>query len=823
MPADPSRAKSIFMAALTAGTPAEREAYLAGACGDDPALRGRVEELLRANDAPGSFLDTPAAAAFADPTSPPGDDTRTGSSGPVAGDGIDFLDPSDTPGSVGRLGHYEVREVVGRGGMGVVLKAFDQQLHRVVAIKVMAPQLATGATARKRFVREARAQAAVTHDHVVTIHAVKESGRLPYIVMQFVAGTSLQERLDRTEPLPLTETLRIGAQTAAGLAAAHARGLVHRDVKPANILLENGVERVRLTDFGLARAADDASLTQSGLVAGTPSFMSPEQAEGKAVDHRSDLFSLGSVLYAMCTGRPPFRAGTGMGVLKRVCEETPTPIRETNPEVPDWLAAVVERLHAKDPVARFQSAAEVAGVLGRQLAHLQNPSAAPLPAVAAGAESPARRVSRKRWAVAAAAVAALFAVLGTTEATGVTNVRATVTRVFAPEGALVVETDDPGVKVTVEGDGGLVVTGAGLEEIRLRPGSYRVLADRDGQRVPLDRELVAVSRGGREVVRVKLAAMPAANAEAGAFVLLAAGQERRFDTLAAAVRGAAGGDTVEIRGNGPFVTKPVAIPSQALTIRAGAGSLPVIRADPDEQAEALISSEGSLVLEGLDLQWVNAKPGAPRAGLMSRSMVISNGPAARLYAANCRFLMNRREGPHHMRCVGAFDSTVCHLRNCQLLVCGHGTGYPAFPVRGGPNSSLVVENCLVGFAPMIELTHVAPTKAVLNHNTFFGERFLTFRNSIDPAGTAVGSPALEVVASANLFEGPMQFVHLRKPGQGETELTGKDGARAVRQTVGWRDHGNLYSSADGSGLLTLWLEKKPNEQVGLTLPVPVTT
>src|SRR5262249_14681960 len=164
---------------------------------------------------------------------------------------------------LGRLGHYEVLEVVGRGGMGVVLRAFDERLHRVVAIKVMAAQLATSATARKHFTREAQAAAAVSHDHVVTIHAVEEADGLPYLVMQYVAGMSLQERLNREGPLQLPEVLRIGTQVAAGLAAAHAQGLVHRDVKPANILLENGVERVKLTDFGLAQAADDASLSQS--------------------------------------------------------------------------------------------------------------------------------------------------------------------------------------------------------------------------------------------------------------------------------------------------------------------------------------------------------------------------------------------------------------------------------------------------------------------------------------------------------------------------------------------------------------------------------
>jgi formylglycine-generating enzyme required for sulfatase activity len=149
--------------------------------------------------------------------------------------------------------------------------------------------------------------------------------------------------------------------------------LVHRDIKPANILLENGVERVKITDFGLARAVDDASLTQSGVVAGTPQYMSPEQAQGEPVDSRSDLFSLGSVLYAMCTGRPPFRASGTMAVLKRVCEETPRPIREINPEIPDWMCVIIQRLQAKNPAERFQSAGEVAELLAQHLAHLRQP------------------------------------------------------------------------------------------------------------------------------------------------------------------------------------------------------------------------------------------------------------------------------------------------------------------------------------------------------------------------------------------------------------------------------------------------------------------
>ena len=171
--------------------------------------------------------------------------------------------------------------------------------------------------------------------------------------------------------------LRIGTQTAAGLAAAHAQGLVHRDVKPANILLENGVERVRLTDFGLARAAADAALTHSGVVAGTPHYMAPEQASGETTDHRADLFSLGSTLYAMCAGHPPFRAETPLAVLRRVCDDEPRPLREINPDVPAWLEAIIARLIAKDPSSRFQTATEVADLLERCLAHVQQPLTSP--------------------------------------------------------------------------------------------------------------------------------------------------------------------------------------------------------------------------------------------------------------------------------------------------------------------------------------------------------------------------------------------------------------------------------------------------------------
>jgi len=289
------------------------------------------------------------------------------------------LAPTDDPRMLGRLGTYEISGVIGYGGMGVVLKGFDTALNRYVAIKVLAPHLAASGSARRRFAREAQAAAAVVHENVVAIHGVAEAGGLPYFVMPLIRGASLQTRLNEHGPLAVTEILRIAMQAASGLAAAHGQGLVHRDIKPANILLEEGVERVKITDFGLARAADDASLTRTGVIAGTPQFMSPEQARGESVDARSDLFSLGSVMYAMCTGHPPFRAETSLAVLRRITDTEPRPIRQINAEIPQWLAAVIDALLAKAPKDRLGSAASLSRLLSASLAHVQQPTSVPLP------------------------------------------------------------------------------------------------------------------------------------------------------------------------------------------------------------------------------------------------------------------------------------------------------------------------------------------------------------------------------------------------------------------------------------------------------------
>jgi hypothetical protein len=494
--------QAVFLAVLDKD-PSERAAFLNEACAGNEGLRRGVETLLRLHAAPHPFLEVPAVDQLA---------------AADAGPDLSFLSPPVEPGSLGQLDHYEILELVGKGGMGIVLRARDTKLERIVAIKALATPMAASGSARQRFAREARATAAIRDDHVIAIHAVEDHGTVPYLVMEFIDGCNLEALLRKGGALEVQEILRIGIQVARGLAAAHKQGLIHRDIKPANILLENGVQRVKLTDFGLARAVDDASLTQSGLIAGTPLYMSPEQAAGEAIDARADLFSLGSVLYEMCTGRPAFRAPTTMAVIRRVCDEPARPIHEVNPAIPEPLCRLIDRLHAKKPSDRPASAKEVAESLAGLLADLNgvNDKATGCQGdkVKTGSRplvtlSPRHLVTKRRL-YAAAALVLLCASLALGDATGVTDVRGTVIRLLSPEGTLVVEVDDPGVSVAVDG-GEVIITGAGVKEIRLKPGQYKVEASKEGKVVR--QELVTVESNGRQVVRVSLEAAPPTEAE----------------------------------------------------------------------------------------------------------------------------------------------------------------------------------------------------------------------------------------------------------------------------------------------------------------------
>ena len=306
-----------------------------------------------------------------------------------------FLSPAQGPEDMGWLAHYQVVRELGQGGMGIVFEALDTQLQRAVALKVMKPDIAKDDLARQRFLREARATASVKSDYIVMIHQVSEHNKVPYLAMELLQGEPLDRWIEQHGRPTLDETVRIGIEISRGLATAHERGLIHRDIKPGNIWLETvdsgqqaagtrqpaasskhsnllpatrrlppAAFRVKILDFGLARSSSEkANLTQAGLVLGTPAYMAPEQAEGGTVDARSDLFSLGCVLYELATGQVPFSGVNTMAVLMAVAMKDPKPPLALNADLPPALSDLIVRLLAKNPKERPATARDVAAAL----------------------------------------------------------------------------------------------------------------------------------------------------------------------------------------------------------------------------------------------------------------------------------------------------------------------------------------------------------------------------------------------------------------------------------------------------------------------------
>ena len=320
---------------------------------------------------------------------------NTAAGGPSA-DAIPGPPREPQPGDA--IGPYRVLGELGRGGMAVVYRAEEAELSREVALKVLLPATAAAdPQAKARFAREARAQAKFTHDHVVTIYRVGEGGGVSYIAMPLLTGQTLAAALRANRRPAVAEVLRIGAEIAEGLAAAHDAGLVHRDIKPGNIWLEAPKRWVKVLDFGLARApeATDAQLTLAGKVVGTPAYMSPEQARGSAVDHRTDLFSLGVVLYQMATGHKPFTGETGINVMAAILASEPLPPAALAPDLPPALDALILRLLAKNPSGRPRTAAHVVAELEAIRRAVTTP---PVAVVSLPAAAPAAPVAANPWA-----------------------------------------------------------------------------------------------------------------------------------------------------------------------------------------------------------------------------------------------------------------------------------------------------------------------------------------------------------------------------------------------------------------------------------------
>ena len=293
------------------------------------------------------------------------------------------------------ISHYEIRDKLGAGGMGVVYKAWDLTLKRFVALKFLPPDLTRDDDARARFIHEAQAAAALDHPNICTVYEIGEDDGNTFIVMPLVDGGSLRERI-REGPLPLAEALGLAKEVARGLSKAHQSGIVHRDIKPANILLSSD-GTPRIADFGLAKLQGQTKLTQTGMTVGTLSYMSPEQAQGAKIDGRSDVYSLGAVLYEALTGAPPFEGDHQAAVLYSIINVDPEPLSVHRDDLPDGVQNVIDRALAKDPDQRYESA----DALIADLEILQSSGEiAPMP-------KPPRRVKRA-WIVAAMAIVVAF-------------------------------------------------------------------------------------------------------------------------------------------------------------------------------------------------------------------------------------------------------------------------------------------------------------------------------------------------------------------------------------------------------------------------------
>jgi serine/threonine protein kinase len=268
------------------------------------------------------------------------------------------------------VGDYELLELIGRGGMGVVYRAHDKNLQREVAIKALAPALLANPEAIERFQREARAAAALDHQNVLPIHAfggLEDSTNFPFIAMPLIRGESLESKIRREGKLSVKETLDLARQIASGLTAAHEAGIVHRDIKPGNILIDTDGKAL-IADFGLARMGDDASLTLPDVRAGTPQFMAPEQALGQPVSYATDLFCFGAMLYNMLVGHLPFPGKSTPEVLHALSITSPDPVRKVRPDVPAWLSHLIELLLEKNPADRPASTRMVADMLATESA-----------------------------------------------------------------------------------------------------------------------------------------------------------------------------------------------------------------------------------------------------------------------------------------------------------------------------------------------------------------------------------------------------------------------------------------------------------------------
>ena len=687
-----------------------------------------------------------------------------------------------------QLGHYEILETIGRGGMGVVMKARDPKLNRIVAIKVLNASLSAEETSRLRFIREARAVAAINHRNVVTIYAVEDTAE-PYLVMELIEGRTLQRHLARHQPLELRDVLRIGMQIANGLEAAHAKGVIHRDVKPENIMLDAATGRVKLMDFGLARVIGDPSLTQTGLVAGTPGFMSPEQALGQKVDHRSDLFSLGSVLYVMCTGQPPFDDDESLVALELVCKAQPLPPQQRNSAVPDWLADLIRRLHARRPEDRPAAAGDVARILKQQLEKV------------VGSGQSAGQPIDKTPPVAVleplepVVTAALFVSLNPPEPAQTRHL-ATITH-----SPLIRPIASPQRRR-------LAIACAAIVGIAVIMGTLSVLTNRNP---PEKKEGPAgfVSMAATGTLPALPPLVPNQNpepqqefaqglnpAESSLLPFLLPNQRRRYATLAEAVSATReGGDTIEISGQIPLVIPPLVIRGKSLRIHAAPHQHPLLQGDPSAPDDSpLIDTDSDLVLEGIQVErYTLIRRGADSSKGSPTSQPLIRTVGTQFRAANCRFSTS----PNADGLVTERVSRVS-LRNCQFT---HPAGF-AISCLPHPEQKFFIQNCILHSQGGITLQPsegpLREPRLELRGNTVVAGHLLVPHLPLQQPteSKVIPSPlAWRVFADNNLFHLFQSVLGVVNPPPPTGPGGGNSRARSqwLFQVLHWNGHRNAYS------------------------------
>ncbi len=596
-----------------------------------------------------------------------------------------WFDQVDTSGSSPYLHGYEILDFIGRGGMGVVFRARDPSLNRIVALKVLSPSRATEPLARERFLREARAAASINHECVATVHAVVDRAGLPCLVMEYVNGESLRQRLDSTPVLRLKDIVTIGSQVASGVTAAHACGIVHRDLKPANILLATGEPtRVRLTDFGLARVVEDDSLTQSGMLAGTPGYIAPEVAQGHKADYRSDLFSFGCLLYIMSTGQSPFPASTSIEFLQSVTQHEPIPVRQLNATLPTWLSDLITSLLQKNPKDRPQSAAAVKRILHRAYRQLRNPSTnRPLrepSLLARGSSAPPTDPLTGRWLLSS-----------------------TVGRWIAVSGIAIA----------------ILCTALAMRPNRTSPDrtSPNQLPPVVASTALSSQRAVSAQQQSRQDSPATTATIPSASPPEAAFLVTTNEKPKRFRTLERAVEKADDGSTIVIASSGPFETAGIAPSQDELTITAAAGCVPVLRLVPDSDDDTpdMFAIDTQLTLQGLELH-VDETDVTPDA-LQNLGLIrILTGE---LHAKNCRLTV-----PAGGQCVIATEPTEVQFDRCALHV-PHGS---VISWEAGVEDRVILNGCIIT-ADMLAHIHGTPDQTItlnLRHSTVLARTVFAF-------------------------------------------------------------------------------------------------